>query len=74
MLTQLDRAPTVSDVGDDLFHGAHLECQADAPFVTLTCGRVANWDEQDDQNGRENCPLCWNADRCPICRMRLRRS
>lgn len=56
-----------SELSENLHHGAHVRCQLGSPFVTLACGRVANWDEQADSEGEPLCPLCWNADECPIC-------
>lgn len=68
--TKLDRSSTEPD--DGLQHGAHIACQAGAPFVVLACGIAADWDEQcDDPNGRDMCPMCWNAERCPSCGKRL---
>ncbi len=66
-----DRREQVSTEEFERHHGAHLACQMDAPFVTLACGRVANWDERDDSASLERCPLCWEATQCPNCGMRL---
>lgn len=52
-------------------HGAHTECQTGLPFVTLTCGVVADWDDEADGEGLIPCPMCWDVARCPICGVRL---
>jgi len=68
----LERVEQSVDERFERLHGAHVACQEDAPFVTLICGVVANWDEQDDASStKEPCPLCWDARRCPICGVSL---
>jgi hypothetical protein len=57
-----------------VMHGAHLECQQDAPFVTLVCGIIAGWDERNEDSTKPDCPLCWSvATHCPVCGTRLSR-
>lgn len=58
-----------------LLHGAHIECQEGAPFVTLACGIAADWDERGDADPGSGtvrgCPGCHQARRCPLCGTKL---
>lgn len=72
--TELEQADQLDRIDDDLYHGAHIECQVGAPFVVLSCGIAADWYEQDDTPGREMCQTCWSAEQCPMCGVLLERA
>lgn len=58
-------------------HGAHVECQEGAPFVTLACGIAADWyadvEPATPGDGNQPCPACQAARRCPLCGQKLAR-
>lgn len=58
---------------DGLFHGAHIDCQIEAEFVTLACGKISTYAYLDENVNYPRCPLCWNAECCPVCGVKLRR-
>lgn len=72
----LERTEQSTQAPDELHHGAHIECQQGAPFVTLVCGIAADWYEKDDAGpaaGAGQCPTCHAARRCPLCGQKLAR-
>ena len=71
--TMLEPVQDHTAAPDHLLHGAHIECQEGAPFVTLACGIAADWEERGDTGSGtvRNCPACDRARRCPLCGTKL---